>query len=155
MAESAFASCLARHNTYLSEETGHRDIGYPSTVQDIKLLLLRFAQDKSFSDVTGGGGPQSNIPLLPYLMHMALYVLNTTRSTPKEERNLNAFLAQTKEKILESAYVVEGPFYYAVIALLTVSPKRWRQEIRVKLLQRLVLASHCREVREQTLRKIL
>jgi E3 ubiquitin-protein ligase UBR4 len=44
VAESAFASCLARHNTYLSEATNHRDIGYQSTVHDIKLLLLRFAE---------------------------------------------------------------------------------------------------------------
>lgn len=75
--ESGFASCLARHNTYLQESTGHRDIGYISTIHDLKLLLLRFAQEKSFSEESGGGGPQSNIHLIPYLIHMALYVLNT------------------------------------------------------------------------------
>lgn len=101
--ESAFASCLARHNTYLQECTGHRygvhalntfhlvcnckficdfskifrDINYASTVHDLKLLLLRFAQEKSFHDDTGGGGPQSNMYIIPYLLHMALYVINT------------------------------------------------------------------------------
>ena len=44
VAESAFASCLARHNTFLMEATRHRDIGYVSTIHDLKLLLLRFAQ---------------------------------------------------------------------------------------------------------------
>ena len=68
-----------RHNTYLYEATRHRDIGYQSTIHDLKLLLLRFAQDKSFSSESGGGGPQSNMNLVPYLVHMALYVLNTTR----------------------------------------------------------------------------
>ena len=82
--ESAFASSLARHNAYLAEATSHRDIGYPSTVHDLKLLLLRFAEDKSFSEITGGGGPQSNINLVPYLMHMALYVINSTRSAQRE-----------------------------------------------------------------------
>ena len=104
-------------------------------------------QDKSFSDVSGGGGPQSNINLLPYLLHMALYVLNTTRSGPREERNLAAFLEQGKDQMLASAYTVDGPFYYTVVSMLIVSPKRWRTEVRVKLLQRLVLAAHCREVR--------
>ena len=105
-------------------------------------------QDKSFSDVSGGGGPQSNINLLPYLLHMALYVLNTTRAGPREERNLAAFLEQGKEQMLASAYAVDGPFYFAVVAMMVVSPKRWRKEVRVKLLQRLVLAAHCREVRK-------
>lgn len=55
----------------------HRDISYASTVHDLKLLLLRFAQEKSFHDDTGGGGPQSNMHIIPYLIHMALYVINT------------------------------------------------------------------------------
>lgn len=75
--ESAFASCLARHNTYLQEATGNRDIGHTSTIHDLKLLLLRFAQEKPFHEDTGGGGPQSNMHLIPYLVHMALYVINT------------------------------------------------------------------------------
>ena len=86
--ESAFASCLARHNTYLQECTGHRDIGYISTCHDLKLLLLRFATERSFSDESGGGGPQSNLHFLPYLLHVALYVFNTTRSWNREEKNL-------------------------------------------------------------------
>jgi E3 ubiquitin-protein ligase UBR4 len=45
----------------------------------MKLLVLKFAQEKSFSVDSGGGGPQSNLHLLPYLAHMALYVINTTR----------------------------------------------------------------------------
>lgn len=77
VAESAYANCLARHNSYLQEATGQRDINYTQTVHDLKLLLLRFAQEKSFHEDTGGGGPQSNMNLVPYLMHMSLYVINT------------------------------------------------------------------------------
>ncbi|WAR30664.1 UBR4-like protein [Mya arenaria] len=75
--ESAFATCLARHNTYLQECTGVRDPGYPFNVHDVKLLLMKFAEGKSFSDDSGGGGRQSNMHLLPYMMHMSLYVINT------------------------------------------------------------------------------
>ena len=75
--ESAFAFCLARHNNYLQEATGYKDIGYSSTVHDLKLLILRFANEKSFHEDCGGGGPQSNVHLIPYMIHMALYVMNT------------------------------------------------------------------------------
>lgn len=68
---------FSRHNTYLQECTGHRDVGYSSTVHDLKLLLQKFAFEKSFSEDSGGGGPQSNMHLIPYLIHMTLYVINT------------------------------------------------------------------------------
>lgn len=54
-----------------------RDPSYPYNVHDVKLLVLKFAQEKSFSEDSGGGGRQSNMHLLPYIMHMALYVINT------------------------------------------------------------------------------
>lgn len=76
--ESVFASCLARHNTYLQECTGVRDANYPYTIHDLKHLVLKFAQEKSFSEDSGGGGRESNILLLPYVIHMALYVMNTS-----------------------------------------------------------------------------
>lgn len=83
--------------------------------------------------------------LVPYLIHMALYVLNTTRSLPREDKNLNAFLDLPKEKWLENAYVAEGPLYYATLCLVIVSPKRW-SSIRIKILQRLLLTAHIRSV---------
>ena len=83
--------------------------------------------------------------LVPYLAHMALYVLNTTRAVPREEKNLLAFLEQPRERWLESCYVADGPFYYAVLAMLIFSPNRWKQN-RVKILQRLLLAAHARAV---------
>lgn len=54
-----------------------RDPSYPYNVHDVKLLVLKFAQEKSFSEDSGGGGRQSNMHLLPYIQHMALYVINT------------------------------------------------------------------------------
>ena len=54
-----------------------RDIGYTYTIHDIKLLLLRLAQERSFSDESGGGGRQSNVYILPFMMHITLYVINT------------------------------------------------------------------------------
>ena len=83
--------------------------------------------------------------LVPYLTHMALYVLNTTRSVPREDKNLKAFLDAPKEKWLEQCYVAEGPHYQAALAMLIPSPTRWKS-VRVSLLQRLLLCAHARSI---------
>lgn len=66
-----------RHNTYLQECTGQREPTYQLNIHDTKLLFLRFATEQSFSMDTGGGGRESNIHLIPYIIHTVLYVLNT------------------------------------------------------------------------------
>ncbi|KAG8222860.1 hypothetical protein J437_LFUL003505 [Ladona fulva] len=143
--ESAFASCLARHNTYLQECTGHRDISYSSTVHDLKLLLLRFAQERAFHEDTGGGGPQSNMHLVPYLIHMALYVINTTRSGPREEKALTTYLDNAvTERWLDSSFEAEGPLYYAAFSPLLHSGERWSQGTRINHLKRLLVCAHVR-----------
>ncbi|XP_044524637.1 E3 ubiquitin-protein ligase UBR4 [Gracilinanus agilis] len=143
--ESAFATCLARHNTYLQECTGQREPTYQLNIHDIKLLFLRFAMEQSFSVDTGGGGRESNIHLIPYIIHTVLYVLNTTRATSREEKNLQSFLEQPKEKWVESAFEVDGPHYYTVLALHILPPERWRA-IRVEILRRLLVISQARAV---------
>nr|CAD7428757.1 unnamed protein product [Timema monikensis] len=128
--ESAFASCLARHNTYLQECTGHR-----------------FATEKSFHDDTGGGGPQSNMHMIPYLIHMALYVINTpskTRSGPREDKNLTSYLdSPGTDKWVESCYDAEGPLYWSVLSLLLHPPSHWARA-RLTHLRRLVVLAHAR-----------
>ncbi|XP_069096233.1 E3 ubiquitin-protein ligase UBR4 isoform X5 [Pleurodeles waltl] len=143
--ESAFATCLARHNTYLQECTGQREPTYQLNVHDMKLLFLRFAMEQSFSADTGGGGRESNIHLIPYIIHTVLYVLNTTRATSREEKNLQTFMELPKEKWVESAFEVEGPHYYTVLALHIWPPEKWKS-IRLEILKRLLIAVHARVV---------
>ncbi|KAF4529110.1 hypothetical protein B566_EDAN013679 [Ephemera danica] len=142
--ESAFASCLARHNTYLQECTGHRDIGYGSTVHDLKLLLLRFSHEKPFNEDAGGGGPESNMHLLGYLVHMALYVLNTTRSAQREDKSLTSYLAAGTETWVSSSFIPDGPLYWACMSLLLRPTNRWQQGERLAHLRRILVLSHAR-----------
>lgn len=75
--ETIFSNALARHNNYLLEATGIRDASYLLSVHDLKLLIARFAENLSFSEDAGGGGRESNIYLIPYMMHSILYSINT------------------------------------------------------------------------------
>uniref|UniRef100_A0A2R5LN58 Putative e3 ubiquitin-protein ligase ubr4 n=1 Tax=Ornithodoros turicata TaxID=34597 RepID=A0A2R5LN58_9ACAR len=143
--ESAFASCLARHNTYIQDCTGHLDVGYASTLHDLKLLLGRFAQEKSFSEDSGGGGPQSNMHLIPYLLHMVLYVINTTRCVAREEKNLSNFLEMSPERQVENCFESEGPCYWTTMALAVWSPAKWVLR-RTALLQRMIVLAQARHL---------
>ncbi|KAI5726809.1 hypothetical protein M8J76_008922 [Diaphorina citri] len=144
--ESLFASSLARHNSYLQECTGHRDILYGPTIHDLKLLLLRFANEKSFHEDAGGGGPQSNMHLIPYLIHMALYVINTTRSFKREDQNLSTYLeTSSTDKLIDACYEAEGPHYFAVLSLAIHSHSKWRKH-RAQHLRRLLFTCHVRNV---------
>lgn len=141
--ESVFASCLARHNTYVQEATGHRDINYASTVHDFKLLLIKFAAEESFSLDSGGGGPQSNVHLIPYIVHMALYVINTTRSTARETKRVQAFLEMPANKWIEVAFDAEGVAYFSCLYLLVNPKTNWMKD-RITFLKRFLAQAHVR-----------
>ncbi|XP_026324095.1 E3 ubiquitin-protein ligase UBR4 isoform X3 [Hyposmocoma kahamanoa] len=141
--ESAYASCLARHTTYLQECTGHRDIGHTCTIHDLKLLLQRFARGRTFHDDTGGGGPLSNMQLVPALIHMALYVINTTRVAAREVTALEASLAWAPPRVLESAHDAESPLYFITLMLLLYPHAKWRS-LKVDMLERLLIIGHVR-----------
>jgi len=153
VSESAFATCLARHNNYLQECTGFHEPTFHSTVHDLKLLLLRFAQEKSFSDEAGGGGRISNIYLFPYTAHVALYVLNTARLHLTEEKIITAFLEAPNDRWIDSAYEVDGPQFVTVLSLFTMSLESWKKK-RVIFLRRLVVLAHVRSLSATPLKKL-
>ena len=99
---------FSRHNTYLYEATRHRDIGYQSTIHDLKLLLLRFAQDKSFSSESQkqqvqvvNGGLVTNVTvsccliqicIMPRKQKQSVQTLSILRCTWTGRINLKIFL---------------------------------------------------------------
>jgi len=143
--ENAFVSCLARHNIYLQESTTHRDINFMFAVHDLKLLLLKFANEASFSEECGGGGPQSNLNLVPHLLHLALYVINTTRVMGREAGRVSEFLlSPDAAHWRESCFAADGPHFFAVLALAVSGAMKWGTQLRIAALQRLLACAHTR-----------
>lgn len=73
------------------------------------------------------------------------FFYSRTRATSREEKNLQGFLEQPKEKWVESAFEVDGPHYFTILALHVIPPEQWRT-MRVEILRRLLVASHARAV---------
>lgn len=69
----------------------------------------------------------------------------STRATSREEKNLQGFQEQPCEKWVESAYEVDGPHYFTVLAVHVLPPERWRS-CRLHFLRRLLVAAHARKV---------
>ncbi len=155
VSETSFSSCMARHNSYMQDSTQRIEISFTTAIHDFKLLVLRFAQEKTFHDDCGGGGPQSNMQLLPYLLFYALYISLSSRSYAREEKNLTVFLNQAVcEKWIESAYEVEGPVYQTVISIALHSPEMW-QNNKIKFLKRLLVIGQVRHLYPGSLTKAL
>ena len=126
------------------ETTGIRESMYTLSVHDLRLLINRFAENLSFSEDSGGGGRESNINLIPYMIHAILYSMNTAKYVAKEEKNLTNFL-DASERIISNAFECENVFYYMAMALVIMKPADWKAN-RVKFVQRLLVTVHTRLV---------
>uniref|UniRef100_A0A182FS89 Uncharacterized protein n=2 Tax=Anopheles albimanus TaxID=7167 RepID=A0A182FS89_ANOAL len=155
VSESSFSSSMARHNNYMQECTQRCEITFSSSMHDLKLLLWRFAQEKSFHEDAGGGGPQSNMHLVAYLLFYGLYTLLSSRSYSREEMILSAFIAlKPSERWLECAYEAEGPLYLLTMSLALHTPELWTRHKLVHL-RRLIAIGHARHVSPNTVCKFL
>jgi len=90
---------------------------------DLKLLLLRFALEESFSTYSKGGGRESNIKFLPYIVQMATFLLdnNSQPQRTSYRRVLNEFLSQETPPR-------PGPdsvLYMLSLSLFLQSPAEW------------------------------
>ena len=68
-----------RFTETIRETTGGVTPDIDWLVHDVKMLLVRFAINAKFHLDSGGGGPESNLKLIPYLLQASLYVLNQTK----------------------------------------------------------------------------
>ena len=131
----------ARYNQHIQDFTGLREVNYATSIHDIKLSLLTGAEERSFSEVSRGGGRDSNFRLLPYTIHNTLYVMNSQRVSSKERANIQAFFKTRPSTFRAQCHQADSPAFYAVLFLLMHDRKQWLQD-RLTILQRLLVMSH-------------
>ena len=69
---------MARFNESVREATGvSPDVTW--MLHDVKLLFSRFSTNQKFHLDSGGGGPESNMKLIPYLVQEICHNLNLAR----------------------------------------------------------------------------
>lgn len=153
--ESSFQNAVSRNTGYMLESTQRCEINFTNGIHDLKLLLMRFAFEKSFHEDAGGGGPQSNMHFVPYLLFYSIYTLFSSRSFSREEKSLSTYLEQTvSDRWLASAYEVEGPLFQLALSLALHTPVIWKRN-RVQHLKRLIVIAHARHCSRNVVCKTL
>lgn len=108
------------------------------------MLLEKFAFERPFHVDSGGGGPQSNLNFVPYLLFHAVYILLSSHSVLNEQKKLNEYIeCQDKQYKITSAYNVEGPFYHLTSSLALHSIGSWKKT-RLEHLKRLIIIAQTR-----------
>ncbi|KAL7054797.1 hypothetical protein AAHC03_025708 [Spirometra sp. Aus1] len=143
--DSTFATYMAKFSSNITSIVS-LTLNTRLALQDIKLLLLRFAHGRPFHGETGGGARESNLNLLPYLMQIALYQMNRDQSAKLELDNLLSLIEKPETHWCSSSAACwdpVGPLYSIVAALHLLSPRQWREH-RVRLLRHLMALAHAR-----------
>uniref|UniRef100_A0A182ZZC4 E3_UbLigase_R4 domain-containing protein n=1 Tax=Echinostoma caproni TaxID=27848 RepID=A0A182ZZC4_9TREM len=136
--EAVYAGHLGSFMNYIMRNLNVRP-GYASALQDVKILLCRFACNRHFHQETGGGGRESNMQLLPHLMQVCLHSMIMSTSVNKELVELDDFMdvPETQWATNEHCWSTTGPLYRAVAALHLWPSEMWRQQ-RGAVLRRLL-----------------
>lgn len=144
--ESSFQNAVSRNTGYMLESTQRVEINFTNGIHDLRMLLMRFAFEKSFHEDAGGGGPQSNMHFVPYLLFSSIYTLLSSRSFSREEKTLTTFLdTPVSDRWLSTAYDVEGALFQITLSVALHTPTLWKKN-RIRHLQRLLVtaqARHC------------
>ena len=106
-------------------------------VHDIKLLLLRFALEESFSTYSKGGGRESNLKMLPYLVQMATFLFDASSMQRRaHQQALSTYVTALAEGTVPTTPAAaaaasagagfDTPVYMLVSSLLLHSLAEWK-----------------------------
>jgi len=119
-------------------------------VHDLKFLLLYYANEESLSVHSHGGGRESNIKCIPFIVQMGLFLLDQKASAQRRtfERALQQFLMQPIEHWQDNSLQSDGALFMAVLSLFLLTLEEW-QETRFLFLQRLLVCFYIKNSMER------
>ncbi|VDN09137.1 unnamed protein product [Dibothriocephalus latus] len=103
--DSTFATYMAKFSSSITSIVSFT-LNTRLALQDIKLLLLRFAHGRSFHGETGGGARESNLNLLPYMMQdIVIPSVNDASASDESESwrsALSEYIRASDEELLNA-----------------------------------------------------
>ncbi|SPQ94901.1 unnamed protein product (mitochondrion) [Plasmodiophora brassicae] len=96
-------------------------------LHDLRMLLERFAQDRSFSEFSRGGARQSNIRFLPYLLQMGAFLIGSSPSDMKSRLRKTTFAAigEPDERAWAGSALITVEIA-VITSLIALKPREWR-----------------------------
>jgi len=98
-------------------------------IHDLKFLLLRFAKEESFSADSKGGGLESNLRIVPFFVHVSMFLLDHKTNPQRRtyEKTLASFLTQDAAHWRSSHALADNVLYMLVLSLIIQSLDEWKQ----------------------------
>ncbi len=124
----AYLQCVEKYWSNLYNITARNDPPrFRLHVHDLKFLLLYFAREESLSVHSQGGGRESNIKLIPFMIQQGVHLLDqksTSTQRKFHERILAQFLLQQSSDSAGSP--ADNVLYMMTSSLLLQSLQEWR-----------------------------
>ena len=147
VSDAAYSNCVEGWWATLQQQSGRVDAGRCRLVAHDVKLLPRFALQESFSADSRGGGKESNIKLLPYLLQLGSFVLDA-RSAPQRRSYARALAAFVAGSDAPRPPPTDSVLYFLTLSLLLHSPAEWAAH-RVSFLERALQHAGAGESRER------
>ncbi|KRY36956.1 Intron-binding protein aquarius [Trichinella spiralis] len=136
---------MKRYEMQFNEVFPGKPLSCDLVISDLKCLLIRFCWKKSFSTDSHGGGPESNMHLIPYMLYLGgLTLIAMDKDDDDGNRlrsNLSQFLADGSEFWFANAFDANGLFFQSTLFILYHDHAAWATH-RLDILKRFICAGH-------------
>eukprot|EP00026_Physarum_polycephalum_P007765 Phypoly_transcript_07831.p1 GENE.Phypoly_transcript_07831~~Phypoly_transcript_07831.p1 ORF type:complete len:524 (+),score=164.84 Phypoly_transcript_07831:223-1572(+) len=139
VSDDTFIAHMDKFWSYLSNVSRVELPRFRVLVHDIKFVILRFAREESFSTDSKGGGKESNIRAVPFLVTGGLAMLDQ-RNNPQRviyEKAFALFAAQAPDTWDSMHALADNVLYMLVLSIFVQGAQQW-QSTRVTFLKRIL-----------------
>ena len=144
ISDADFHDNLEYHFNRLTEISSLSSPRFRLVTQDLRGLFFKLAYEESFSVDTHGGGRESNVKLIPFMVQLGLAVL-LENPAPTYEGALASFLTEKEDKWYPTHLEPDDACLAMVTALFLRTPSFWAQS-KSAFLTRILLLAHRRHV---------
>ena len=135
--DSDYHDNLEYYFTRLNEIWATPSPRFRMLAHDIRSLYLKFSFEESFSVDTHGGGRESNVKLIPFMVQLGHNLL-TQSPSGVYEASLTAFFSEKEDKFYPAQLDPDDACFLLVISLFLRTPQHWEQ-IKASVFTRLLL----------------
>ena len=128
VSEDVYSLQIDNYWVTLSDTCGRCDSSrFRLLSHDLKTLLNRYSKGISFSEDSRGGGQESNINMIPFIIQMGMFILDQKEGNQRKlhEQSLSQFLSTDKDLWIKSTNKIDNVYYNLILSIFLQSKEEW------------------------------